>query len=630
MKHLRLILAVTAILGMAACDGEDNPSSSEGGKLPAPEAVRITAQTSSSASFEWQAVSGADTYVWKLSGGKGDPVSGSTKATSATVDGLSAGNTYTFQVCASTAKSVSGWSKPVSVSIVSGDGPAPSSFYAEFKIPAGEEDGTARAFPGAEGGGMYTTGGNGGKVLKVTTLEDNPDSPAEGSFRWAVERQSGARTVVFDVAGRIDLKAKLNISNGDLTIAGQTAPGDGICISGYPINIRKGNVIIRFVRFRLGDIYANDDSFDTIWGRYFDNIILDHCSMSWSIDECCSFYANSNFTLQWCVVAESLNSSGKHSKSNHGYAGIWGGKNASFHDNLLAHHNNRTPRFDHPEIYDAASLSNRRGNVDYRNNVNYNWGKGDGCYGGNGASINMVGNYYKPGPASSDRKRFILADGLYNAGDGSNPDWHTYQYPYLYLDGNVHTRYSDISADNSKGVTWSAATNPNNGDVISNAGHLLTEALPVKGKGNLTAYNTTHDAQTAFQRVCAYAGAVGTGLERDAVDVRVCREATEGTATYTSGGNGSTGGIIDTQTAVGGWPSYSASAAQIAAVADTDKDGLPDWFEDRFGLDRTNAADAAAKSIDVNARYTNFEMYLHYLVRDIVSGQNSGGIYAAL
>lgn len=629
MNRLFRTSAILLTLCLIACGSKENTGGEDKNELKAPTGVNLTGKTSNTASFEWNGVEGAENYVWRIMEGSVQLQTETTRSTSITVGNLSKGKNYGFAVRAMKGVSLSPWSETVNFTILDSQ-QVDDAVYAEFLIPNSEEDKIARAFPGAEGGGMYTTGGRGGKVIHVTTLEDDAQGKTAGSLRAALY-QSGARTIVFDVAGRIELKAKLSISNGDVTIAGQTAPGDGICISGYPITLNSNNIIIRFIRFRLGDTYATDDSFDTIWGRYHDNIIIDHCSMCWSIDECCSFYANGNFTLQWCLVAESLNSSGKHSKPNHGYGGIWGGKNASFHHNMLAHHNNRTPRFDHPEIYDAASLASRRGNVDYRNNVVFNWGNGNGCYGGNGSYINMVGNYYKPGPASSDRHYFIQADGHYNAGSSSNPDWHTYQYPYLYMTGNIHTKYSDISSDNSKGVNWSSATNASNGDVISRDGHLLSLPLEIVGKDGQKAYTTTHTANDAFAKVCTYAGAVGTSLKRDAVDERIAGEAESGTVTYASGGNGSTGGIIDTQTAVGGWPEYKCTESEKTNQAtDTDKDGIPDWFEDRFGLDKNNSSDASVKWLDKNGRYTNFEMYLHYLVREVVKGQNSNGAYSAL
>lgn len=497
----------------------------------------------------------------------------------------------------------------------------------DFGLPlANEDDGVVRAFPGAEGGGMYTTGGRGGKVCHVTKLTDDGTA---GTLRHAVE-QSGARTIVFDVAGTIALSRELEIKKGDLTIAGQTAPGDGICLRDFPVTIKADNVIIRYLRFRMGDTTQAED--DALGGKYHSNIVIDHCSVSWCTDECASFYANRNFTMQWCIISESLNNS-VHGKGAHGYGGIWGGGNASFHHNLLAHHKSRNPRFDHPYVYDknnASIIEQYGGHVDFRNNAIYNWGDSENCYGGEMCEINMVNNYFKEGPASKSNKYFFVAYG------SSCTECSSYGYTYeelltkVYADGNLYLKkdgsQADFSADNYAGIydkarkSYTTYTDDNTGT------YRLPGMLSIEHDGQ-ACYTTTHSAEGAFDAILSYAGA---SLKRDAVDQRAADDARSGRATITDGGNGSTDGIIDTQSAVGGWPVLTATDEEIARAKDSDGDGIPDYYEELFGLDKNNAADGNAKTLDPKGLYTNLEVYLHYLVRDITAAQVEGGTYTEL
>ena len=603
--------------------------------LGVPKDVVLTANTGTSLAFAWKAVEGAEQYVARLEYADGKLVQQKNPSEpSVTFDNVKKGETYAFKVRSMAGKMSSDYTDAMSV--VAGestplDPPAepedpvgpetpvdpeppvepedpvspgnPSEYYAQFKMPEVEDShGKTLAFPGAEGGGMYTTGGRGGKVIHVTNLNDK----GTGSLRAALQ-EKGARTIVFDVAGLIELNSALEISSGDITIAGQTAPGDGICLKNYPTVVNADNVIIRFVRFRMGDEKKSED--DALWGRYHKDIILDHCSMSWSTDECSSFYANINFTMQWCLLTESLCNS-VHEKGNHGYGGIWGGKNASFHHNMLANHNNRNPRIDHPEIY-GSNVSTHRGNVDVRCNAIYNWGD-NVTYGGEDGWFNLINNYYKPGPASADRKYFVEAYGKYDKNGVRYAD----KYPELYLSGNVNTSRS--IENGVGGILWK------DGSSWANYQSVSTSAHRISGPSSENVYTTTHTASDAFARICASAGA---SLKRDAVDQRACGDAQSGKATYTNGGNGSMNGIIDTQSAVGGWPSYAADAQAMAKIADTDKDGMPDWFEEQFGLDKSDASDGNLKTLDHLGRYTNLEMYLHYLVKDIVEEQNVGGEY---
>lgn len=458
---------------------------------------------------------------------------------------------------------------------------------------------------------MYTTGGRGGKVYHVTNLNDS----GSGSLRAAVEA-SGKRIIVFDVCGTIKLTKNLNIKNSDITIAGQTAPGEGITLRDYSVVIDADNVIIRYLRFRMGDEKSQEN--DALWGRYHQNIILDHCSMSWSTDECSSFYANKNFTMQWCLLGESLRNS-VHGKGKHGYGGIWGGKNASFHHNMLTCHDSRNARIDHPQIYVQSDVDYRqthRGHVDYRNNLINNWGS-EVTYGGESGWFNIIGNYYKKGPASSDRKYFVNAYADYQK-DGTV---YSDAYGEFYLEGNVNPSQSGITADNKTGVNWK------NGSSWKKYNQYLSAPLPIRKDDETSCFTTTHTAADAYARALDYAGA---SLRRDAVDVRLVKDARNGTATYADGGNGSKNGLIDTQTAVGGWPTLTATAEEEArAKTDSDGDHIPDYYEGLLGLNPSKA-DASETTLDPQGLYSNFEIYLHFLVKEITAGQTAGGTYTKL
>ena len=449
-------------------------------------------------------------------------------------------------------------------------------------VPVNEE---AFAFPGAEGFGNKVTGGRGGKVIYVTNLNDS----GSGSFRAAIQA-SGARHVLFKVSGTINLSSPITISTGNLTIAGQTAPGDGITIRNYPVFVNADNIIIRFLRFRMGDSGAAEG--DALWGRYRKDIIIDHCSMSWSTDECSSFYGNENFTMQWCILSESLRNS-VHEKGLHSYGGIWGGKNASFHHNLLAHHDNRNPRFDHPGVYKSSEdAANMRGAVDFRNNVIYNW-KTDATYGGEAGTFNMASNYYKPGPATSNKRRFLNA---YKQSTSSSP---VFGYGKFYVDGNIVDGQDDITADNWIGVV------AKDGSAADKTAMKLDTPLPYGD------FITSHSASEAFEAVLDFAGA---SLKRDAVDLRIVNDVLNGTFTA-PGSNGSTNGMIDSQEDVGGWPGLTS----LEPPVDTDGDGMPDDWETEMKLDPDVAN---ANGNNLSTAYDNVEVYLNSIVKDIIEDQN--------
>lgn len=455
----------------------------------------------------------------------------------------------------------------------SGDGPTP---------PAGK----VIAFPGADGGGRYTTGGQGGNIYVVTSLEDDIVDPKIGTLRYGIQT-TGKRIIVFNVAGRIDLKGDLSIRSGSVTILGQSAPGDGICLSGYPLLVRANNVIIRFLRFRMGDLNGREADALTI-EKGHSNIIIDHCSCSWSTDECLSIYGVENATVQYCIVSESLNNS-VHAKGAHGYAGIWGGKNTSFHHNLLAHHSSRMPRFDHDYVTEANV-----GPTDFINNVVYNWG-GNSAYGGesrktsgNQRQYNFIANYYKPGPATKSGVKARLLNPTTKCGNCGS----SVVPGKFYVVNNTMYGSSTVTADNWSGVY------PDESSKKEQCKSTLRFSFD---------YCMTKE-QTAQEAYDAVLAKVGCSLKRDAVDARIVDEVQKGTYTY-SGSNGSTGGLIDTPADVGGWPEYSGTKD---FSLDTDKDGIQNEWETLHGLDPEDPKDARATTL--SKPYLNLEVYLNDIV----------------
>lgn len=439
------------------------------------------------------------------------------------------------------------------------------------------------AFPGAEGYGAITRGGRGGKVILVTNLNDS----GPGSLREAVEAE-GPRIVVFTVSGTITLESPLTISNPYITIAGQTAPGDGICIKKYQLSINADEVIIRYIRVRLGD--ETDYDADAISGRYHKNIILDHVSASWSIDETVSIYYCENVTIQWCLISESLYNAG-HAKGTHGFGGIWGSNRSTYHHNLLAHHSSRNPRF-------ASGC----GYNDFRNNVIYNWGY-NSVYGGekehigderfNFTVVNMVANYFKPGPATRPgHTTYRIVNPSSSGSDDGFGKW--------YVEDNVV--YGNLKVT---GKNWTAGVQPEGRSPYGPHPlrlHKPFESIPINQQTAEEAY------QVVLERV-------GASLpKRDAIDARIVDETRNGYATYEGAtykkkvsvpDKSKKCGMIDSQKDVGGWPELKS----LPAPLDSDSDGMPDKWEKRYGFDPRDASDTS-KDKDSDG-YTNIEEYLN-------------------
>jgi len=418
------------------------------------------------------------------------------------------------------------------------------------------------AFPGAEGFGRFAAGGRGGAVLRVTTLADS----GPGSLRAAVEAR-GPRTVIFDIGGTIVLESPLKVSRANITLAGQTAPGDGITLRGQPLIIAADDVVVRYLRIRLGDeTRVQDDALSITRGR---RIIIDHVSTSWSVDETLS--AGSRYsppedgiydlTVQWSLITESLNGSA-HLKGEHGYGSlIRGGYGARFswHHNLWADHKARMPR---PGNYNSAAVDPQGPLFEFRNNVFYNWGGDRAGYNADTDSLaayDFIANWYQAGPDSEGALAFCEQNPLARAWFAGNA-----------MNGRV-------PAD-----PWSLV------GCTPGAGYRAPAPLADSGIA-------TDTAARAYERVLATAGA---SRVRDAVDLRII-----------AGVRDRTGRLINSQADVGGWPVLKSGPAWI----DSDGDGMPDSWERAHGFDAKDAADGA-KDGDGDGR-TNLEDWLNSLIQ---------------
>jgi pectate lyase len=440
-------------------------------------------------------------------------------------------------------------------------------------------------FPGAEGFGKYTTGGRDGRVMIVTNLNDN----GPGSFREAAEAK-GKRIIVFAVSGTIHLETKLAIKD-NVTIAGQTAPGDGICLADQPVSISGNNIIVRYMRFRMGDKYQSQPGMvdgsggdDAFGGTRRKNIIIDHCSMSWSTDEVFSIYAGDSTSLQWNLITEPLNYSyhfetGDKDYEHHGYGGIWGGEHFSAHHNLFAHCSSRNPRFNGVRLGATQELA------DFRNNVIYDWG-GNNIYGGEAGNYNIVNNYFKYGPNTNPKVRYRIAN-------PSRQEKPVVGFGKWFVDGN----FVDGSEENSKN-NWNGVDIGNGGTEEDKKQAVVTTAFSVLDI-------PTESAVKAFEAVLLK---VGCAVHRDTLDERIINEVKNRTGKYIDVQGGYPHGTAYEQT-VNAWPSLKSTAAPM----DTDKDGMPDEWEKKNGLNPSDASDAV--SYKLHPRYNNIEVYINSLVK---------------
>ena len=461
-----------------------------------------------------------------------------------------------------------------------------------------------KAFPTAEGFGKNATGGRNGVVVKVTNTNDD----GEGSFRWALKQcsENEATTIVFTVSGKIELKSEIRCKANNFTKAGQTAPGGGICVIKNEVNFGGSeNFIIRHVRFRVGDKDASGKDHNAACLRVenANNFIIDHCSFSWASEENTDFIDTHFSTVQWCISSEGLYYS-VNKKGSRGYGGAWGGTSSTYHHNLFAHCNSRTPLMNGARGKDPGQDINVY--MEYINNVNYNWGSQMATYGGmdesqdsehHGWSCNFVNNYYKPGPATEPGKV------SYRIANPSIADQKGDKLGLWYIADNYIEGASE-EAERVRKDNWDGGVQIDDQSFMSK--------IKLDEPWKVTEPVTQHSPQEAYELVLEKVGA--TYPQRDPVDTRIINEVRTGVATYEGvykavkrvADASKISGIIDTQKTVGGWPELKSEPAPL----DSDHDGMPDEWELRYGLNPNDASDGSKKYDD---GYTYVEKYINSL-----------------
>ncbi len=484
----------------------------------------------------------------------------------------------------------------------------------QSEVQTGKVNNKILAFDGAEGGGMWTTGARGAEkpeIYHVTNLNDS----GSGSFRDAVSKDN--RFIVFDVGGNIKLKNPIYAQNvNNLTILGQTAPGDGISIEGEQVQFSKSrNIIMRYLRIRMASKTREQS---TIVFRDCDDIIIDHCSFSWSVDECADIYAVKNATIQWCIVSEALNNS-VHSEGAHSMGSLWSGINMTAHHNLMASNYTRNPMIptgaSTRTYYNAPDTDSV---VNIRNNVIYNWG-GEGYGAQNGIRVNFIGNYYRPGPGTKESAKKLMFNmmgtqdsspslpengGTTGGGKGIR-GWG----PSMYLEDNYIENADEVNEDNWKGIKIDSTIGSWEGsyikcDDISDG--IYVDGVLRRNNEYLDEYPIiTQKPQSAYNEILKY---VGASDRRDSIDERVINDVINRTAPT---GSISGLGFIDSPDDVGGFIILNNGNKPL----DTDNDGLPDDWEDKNGLDKNDPTD----SVKINSNgYTMIEAY----GEELITGEN--------